>query len=733
MDFVGLSQYIDQKVSRLSGGQKQRVAIARALIKRPKIILADEPTGNLDSATANDIYKLFKQISKTCLTCIISHDIEAANLYADEIIIISDGIIKEKKKNENHKNNYVNLCIDGDSKLSLQRVFLKNCTESDVFKVVASTLSKAIECCNIESMAEFNVKLEKQEVTNTNTANSPSLSFEHSNLHASPIPMTYIDAIRFSFLGLKKRIGRSVLSIILLSILTLFSLISIGFLTYDSGKTLSSYQHSYKNPYLTLKTDTSYQDLFQQWHSVELRSGPFFLDKIYSVFDKNTITPVIGQNEIMSNDISLQSIKIAVINEYTDTSPLVIEGNIPQNKDEIVLSDFLVKRLNLTNEPIGKNVEVNGKKMVVTGVFHTDYEEYDIIRKINNAIASPYSDYKIYNEYNICLVSDLFIQGQKEEAKVLELPKSSLLFGDWESRYILSSFKYGSSEYVSTYDLSYGRMPNNEKEVLISENIAFNMQIDLDQGFHEIHGSYIDLYAKRYNHTYSNTLNMYNYFPEGYTIVGIYKTLNEQLEYEPDALIFSSVFHAIKDSFFETYQFEDCFVFTNAGIEPQKFTSLGLNEVYWTETSAKLIYKFETALHKLDIYIVLVLLICIIAIIILCVSLISYSIKDQSKMLGILRSLGFTQLDTLKIYIWEAIIMGVLGTTLSVIMLWLFVMFANYNYAHTLEEFPFILVFFKLQYLLIVLVSTPIISLISSFIPIFKLLQKKPYDLIYQS
>ncbi len=248
----------------------------------------------------------------------------------------------------------------------------------------------------------------------------------------------------------------------------------------------------------------------------------------------------------MSNDIYLQSIKIALINEYTDTDPLVIEGNIPQNKDEIVLSDFLVRRLNITNEPIGKNVEVNGKSMVVTGVIHTDYEEYDIIRKISNAIANPYSDYKIYNEYNLCLASDSFIKGQKEEVKVLDLPKSSLVFGDWESRYIFSSFRYGSSEYVSTDDLSYGRMPNKENEILISENTAFNMQIDLDQGFHEIHGSYIDLYAKRYNHTYSDTLNMYNYFPEGYTIVGIYKTLNQQLEYEPDALIFPSIFHAIE-------------------------------------------------------------------------------------------------------------------------------------------------------------------------------------------
>ncbi len=192
----------------------------------------------------------------------------------------------------------MHLSIDGDSKLSLQNVYLKNCTKADVFKVVASTLSKAIECCELKSMVEFNVKLEKQEVNKTSDNKNPSLGFEHGNLHASPISMTYMDAIRFSFIGFKKRIGRSVLSIILLSILTLFSLISIGLLTYESGKTLSNYQHSYEHPYLTLKTDTSYQDLFQEWHSAELRSGLFFLNKIYSVFDKNVIAPVICQTKL---------------------------------------------------------------------------------------------------------------------------------------------------------------------------------------------------------------------------------------------------------------------------------------------------------------------------------------------------------------------------------------------------------------------------------------------------
>ena len=80
-------------VSNLSGGQKQRVAIARALVKEPKLILADEPTGNLDNKTTKNIFNLLKKISKDKLVLVITHDMKSALNYADRIIGLSDGKI----------------------------------------------------------------------------------------------------------------------------------------------------------------------------------------------------------------------------------------------------------------------------------------------------------------------------------------------------------------------------------------------------------------------------------------------------------------------------------------------------------------------------------------------------------------------------------------------------------------------------------------------------------------
>ncbi len=92
VDIAGM-QY--RKTSQLSGGQKQRVAIARALIKNPKIIMADEPTGALDSATGKQIISTLKELSKEKLVIVVSHDLELAEKYADRIIRLVDGRVVE--------------------------------------------------------------------------------------------------------------------------------------------------------------------------------------------------------------------------------------------------------------------------------------------------------------------------------------------------------------------------------------------------------------------------------------------------------------------------------------------------------------------------------------------------------------------------------------------------------------------------------------------------------------
>ena len=97
---VGLGDRLDHKPNELSGGQRQRVAIARALVNNPSIILADEPTGNLDSKSGIEIMKILQELyAKGNTIILVTHEQEIA-MHANRIITIFDGKIKEDRLNK---------------------------------------------------------------------------------------------------------------------------------------------------------------------------------------------------------------------------------------------------------------------------------------------------------------------------------------------------------------------------------------------------------------------------------------------------------------------------------------------------------------------------------------------------------------------------------------------------------------------------------------------------------
>jgi putative ABC transport system ATP-binding protein len=100
LDRVGLATRMDHHPSQLSGGQQQRVAIARALVTSPKLILADEPTGNLDSKTSIEIMALFQELGRSGMTIVlVTHESDISE-YMKRVIVLKDGLVTDDRRHE---------------------------------------------------------------------------------------------------------------------------------------------------------------------------------------------------------------------------------------------------------------------------------------------------------------------------------------------------------------------------------------------------------------------------------------------------------------------------------------------------------------------------------------------------------------------------------------------------------------------------------------------------------
>ena len=132
LEKVGLGQHINKKPNQLSGGQMQRVAIARALVNNPKIILADEPTGALDTKTSVQVMELLKEVAKDRLVVMVTHNPELAYQYSTRIVELRDGVLQsdsnpyEVEKDENVKISSKNFGKVGMSLLTSMRLSCSN-------------------------------------------------------------------------------------------------------------------------------------------------------------------------------------------------------------------------------------------------------------------------------------------------------------------------------------------------------------------------------------------------------------------------------------------------------------------------------------------------------------------------------------------------------------------------------------------------------------------------------
>ena len=501
-----IENFRNRKPAELSGGQRQRVAIARALVKEPRIIMADEPTGALDSATGIQVFDALKKLSKDKLVIVISHDNEFAEKYADRIIRLVDGRVVEditftsRELNANISEQENMLVVKEGAELS----------ESD-----KDALAKAIkERKKIEVTEKlcYREKIETGEVT-WNALPTVALKESKMKLKSS------------AYLGVKSLVVKPVRLIITILISALAFAVFGLFDTIANFNTHKILKNSLLKNDSTVAINTSYIIDESVGDSYEVKTSQAIVDRlaqetggaVKGIFDfrYNTSGQVLQSQSIIelaqSKMVIGKSYYSSVVNgflEFDDEKELDGQGNfrdfdyrltagrypkllynnrgvlMKESLYEVAISTYLAdsilyflngEKLNdeevgSYNDLLGKQITIGEDKFTIVGLVDCGEipKKYDEIKQstpYNMQLNGLLDDYKAYMDSSArkCLFVDY---GFKEEYKTLRDKVSVFYAGDNDLKLVLPSDEE-KVKYKTVANYVYDSRAYDEENILL--------------------------------------------------------------------------------------------------------------------------------------------------------------------------------------------------------------------------------------------------------------------------
>ncbi len=434
LEQVDLTGFAKRKPNTLSGGQKQRIAIARALVKAPEIIMADEPTGALDSATGKQVFDTLKKLSQDKLVIVVSHDREFAELYADRIIELKDGkilsdVTKTQEKQESLSPNVTAigdiLCIKQGSDLTDEEFDrIKSMIKKNAGDIIIAGSDQDVQ--NFKKINRITENGEKEvfKETDEREAQAKTYTPEESKFIRSKLPARHAAKIGVS--GLKTKPVRLFFTILLCVVsFVLFGVLSTLML-YNSEamfkQTLKDSSHDYVVFDKIYVIENSYYENGTLSHSYnDVASAKFTSDEIESIRD------TFGEGAFGAVSINAQvTIRQASSSYWRNTLTnaaympenaflrRTLIGSYPQNKNEICVSTYFATMLaecktidkngaviNLASitDLIGKSILIDGYEFKVTGIFDSGIIDprFDVLKDNLN------QDYSLEWEYQMMM------------------------------------------------------------------------------------------------------------------------------------------------------------------------------------------------------------------------------------------------------------------------------------------------------------------------------------------
>lgn len=346
---VEMTDFAQRKPNTLSGGQKQRVAIARALVKAPEIIMADEPTGALDSKTGQQVFDTLKKLSQNKLVIVISHDRDFAEQYGDRIIELKDGKILSDQTRATEGDKSKNVRFYGTDTVCVSNG--ADLTDADLISIktfLEKSGGSAVISTSREKIAQF--KEDRPEIsvgTFENIKEQPqSKQYEKPKMIRSHLPVRH--AVKMGASGLKTKPVRLVFTV-LLSV--------IAFILFGLASTLMLFDGHEVRVKTFTDSDINYISLGKKYRITEKYEGQdpysYFENTRFNDDDFNKIVKDYG-NAIAgvrySRSISNVSLSANASMFYSsqiegvvvaDDKLKLLAGRLPESTDEVAITDFL--------------------------------------------------------------------------------------------------------------------------------------------------------------------------------------------------------------------------------------------------------------------------------------------------------------------------------------------------------------------------------------------------------
>ncbi|MFA7105879.1 MAG: ATP-binding cassette domain-containing protein [Candidatus Izemoplasmatales bacterium] len=664
---VDMVDFINRKASELSGGEKQRIAIARALIKRPEVILADEPTGNLDSENGLKILSLLKALSKERLVLVVTHDRYFALQFADRLIELSNGVVKSDrniaKTNLNKKDitTYNRESLKkGNISIILLFKFLYNFLSVIRFKQILSLILFCIALFLINlGLTYYNYDFDKATMNVFDKSGVESLAIYKGNDHGGDVFYKSLD---------QEEINQII----------------------DTNKDMNFFK-------IISRPITSYGNYNSIFTPFKLETD-FYSDVLY-----------------FSN--------ICIVND--DFNGSILYGFPLSEVGDVAITDYMGSMMvkynvfsdvNDLTSLIGKTISDGHKQLRIRAIINTDYEDY-------------YKESNDYSELskngffvNQSLYYSTIYSTEDTYNEILHTTGKMLEVEEGFSKNILIG-----SPIIDFDDILVGSYPSNDNEIAISLSV---LEIYLDQTIiaGDITGDYQAI-SEYIGESITLDLSAYNQGQVPYTITGIVDDFNagnnihmifsqEMFEY----LDYNNYSDGWTVGLFVDLNYkEDVF---NDLIKLLNDYNLKHHNIYSNE-----LYSMNIIIENTVPIIELVGGLFIVISLLMISSHVTYSILVKSKEIGILRSLGVHNSDIAKIYILQNFILILISYIISIFMTIAMIRIQNHEITASWSLTVGILYIDWVVFIYGLILIT-IMSIVSSLIPTIRISNLPPISAI---